>query len=282
MTPPPAKQREPEALATYWGYWDWLNIVASLYDAGLWSGLYVWWDKKKILCDTHDTELGLYLVIIMWTTGRSQNSTPLWPYVNGHPQRKKTGIGMEMVLQRTFHPPARLLVRFILAHIFRLKEKERINVAAKYTTKPLWTLLQEKRKPAGTTQSKHRSLQERMTMKFCSNFTHLLKAGVPCAHNTHWSVAAEMELCLQERMERGVPGSSEALQGQFAACAVNSHRAAKAGAWVSLPDCSVISTHHISKIPGYFRALIPRSFQYGRTVSESHQALLFEDLALKF
>ena len=30
-----------------------------------------------------------------------------------------------MILQCTFHPPARLLVRFVLAHIFRLKEKER-------------------------------------------------------------------------------------------------------------------------------------------------------------
>lgn len=122
------------------------NMVVPSYDAGLWSRLYVWQDKKKILCDTHDTELALYLVIVRRTMGRSQNSTPLWPYVNGHPQRKKTEIGMEMISQRTFHPPARLLVRFILAHIFRLKKKKRINVAAKYTTKPLWTLLREKKK----------------------------------------------------------------------------------------------------------------------------------------
>lgn len=63
-------QREPEAVATYWGHWDWLNTVASLYDAGLQSGLYVQSAKKKILCDKQDTELGLYLVIITWTMGK--------------------------------------------------------------------------------------------------------------------------------------------------------------------------------------------------------------------
>lgn len=52
-----------------------------------------------------------------------------------------------MILQKkcTFHPPACILVRFILAHSFRLTEKERSNVTAKYTKTPLWILLREKR-----------------------------------------------------------------------------------------------------------------------------------------
>lgn len=50
-----------------------------------------------------------------------------------------------MILQRTFRAPARLLVRFVLAHIFRLKEKERSSVVAKHT-KSLCTLLKGKKK----------------------------------------------------------------------------------------------------------------------------------------
>lgn len=82
----------------------------------------------------------------MWTTGRAQNSNlygnTLIKILKGWKHKGKWYCKKKC----TFHPPACILVRFILAHSVRLTEKERSNVTAKYTKTPLWILLREKRK----------------------------------------------------------------------------------------------------------------------------------------
>ena len=149
---------------------DWLSLVAPLYDAGLQSGLYVRLDKKKILCDKHDTELGLCLVIITWTMGRSQNSNFYGNTLTSILKGRKHEVEWKWYCNVPFIPQ---LASWSVSYwpIFSGWKRKKGNVAAKYTTKPLCILSREKRKPAGTTQSKYRSLRERKRMKSHLNLT---------------------------------------------------------------------------------------------------------------